>query len=207
MFASRWLRLQWLSGLKDPSVLSFLPSNFLGRLWLPCPQIFPAVFFCPLTPNPNWKDSYCGSAVESETTWGGVAFCTSLFDFLKTRGRYGGWSWKVANTPKPLCGNFKSYNKLDQEALYHRETKASSNNEQPNKQQTNHKVQLTEWLRNQQDLNPIFKSNPEHSTWRQPVCIPAILGSYEKHKENVSSIKMFRQDVYLPPKDRSLDIK
>lgn len=70
----------------------------------------------------------------------------------------------MANTPKPLCGNFKSYNKLDQEALYHRETKASSNNEQPNKQQTKHKVQLIEWLRNQQDLNPIFKSNPEHST-------------------------------------------
>lgn len=50
---------------------------------------------------------------------------------------------KSGKYPKPLCGNFKSYNKRDPEALYHRKTKASSNNEQPNKQQTNHKVQLT----------------------------------------------------------------
>lgn len=35
-----------------------------------------------------------------------------ISDFLETRGWCGGWSWKVANTPKPLCGNFKSYNKL-----------------------------------------------------------------------------------------------
>lgn len=100
VFARRWF--QWLSGLKDPSVLGFLHSNFLGRLWLPCPQIFSVLFFCPLTQNPNWRDSSCASAIESKTTWEGVAFCTSLFDFLKKRGWCGGWSWTVANTPN-LC--------------------------------------------------------------------------------------------------------
>lgn len=68
---------------------------------------------------------------------------------LKTRGTCGGQSWKVGTT-QPLCENFMSYNKmLGYGSLCYRKTKTSSNNyKQPNKQQTNHKAQLSEWLKN-----------------------------------------------------------